>query len=72
MSTPHKSLMEDKIRMIAMQEVIQHMKCMKVELRTNVCGDSGVMVEVVTTFLGQNISSNSIFIPYQKSGGNNV
>ena len=48
------------------------MKCMKVELRTNVCGDSGVMVEVVTTFLGQNISSNSIFIPYQKSGGNNV
>lgn len=70
MSTPHKSLIEDRMRVIAMQEVMQHIKCLKVELHTNSCNDTGVVLEVRTTLLGQNISSNTIFIPFPKTGGN--
>lgn len=71
MSTPHKSLMEDKIRMIAMQEAMQQIRGLKVELIINTCGNVGVSVCAKTTCYGQEISTSNTFIPYPKDGGNN-
>lgn len=71
MSTPHKSLMEDRIRMIAMQEAIQHIRGIKVELITNTSSNVGVTVTAKTTLFGQVISVESTFIVFPKDGGTN-
>lgn len=69
--TPHKSLMEEKMRHIAVQEAMTQIRGLKVELITNTCGNTGVDICVKTTFFGQEISTSNTFIPFPKDGGNN-
>lgn len=69
--TPHKSLMEEKIRNIAIKEAMQQIHGLKVELITNTCGNVGVNIIVKTTFYGQEISTTNTFINFPKDGGNN-
>lgn len=71
MSTPHKSLMEDRMHQIAMQQIMQHIRGLKVELITNTSSNIGVHVTVKTTLLGQEISTSNTFIAFPKDGGNN-
>jgi len=69
METGHRSMYEDKLRSIIMNEINGAMSQLRINHNIISIEQHGTRIETVVTFMGRNICSSIYYIP---NGGKNV